>query len=81
MKAAGKYIILKNQIENKESSSGFKRPANSRFQKAIIYSVGRNVEYYKEGNIVYYDKTQGHDINVNDIEYRITKEDAIVGII
>tara|TARA_R100001594_G_scaffold132614_1_gene172918 strand:+ start:625 stop:882 length:258 start_codon:yes stop_codon:yes gene_type:complete len=50
----------------------------NRYRKAIIISIGDQVQVVKNGETIYYDAMAGHDISYEDKMYRVIKARDIV---
>ena len=50
----------------------------NRYRKAVIISVGEQVQVVKEDQLIYYDALSGHDISYKDKMYRVIRARDIV---
>ena len=81
MKAVGSYIIVEEIIENIVKTDGGlelaeKHRDDTRYRKAIVISSGPDV--IKENAQIIFDRVAGHDIQYQDVTYKvITIKDVI----
>ena len=52
--------------------------SDNRYLKAKIISTGNLVEGLKDGDVVYYDKHAGHDVQYEDTLYRVIRSGDVV---
>jgi len=82
MKAVGKYIVIKEIIEQHKTESGILLTSDDsnqlRYKKGLIVVPGTDVGVVIEGNIIYYDKNAGHKMMLNDEMVTIISERDIV---
>ena len=82
MKAINHYIIIEVIKEGPKKVAGLimtdNTDSDNRYLKAKIISTGNLVEGLKDGDIVYYDKHAGHDVQYEDILYRIIRSGDVV---
>ena len=82
MRAINHYIIAKNIKTEPKKVAGLIMTDNTdvdnRYIKAEIISIGNLVEGIKEKDIVYYDKHAGHDVQFNNILYRVIRSGDVV---
>tara|TARA_Y100000004_G_scaffold153273_1_gene176879 strand:+ start:614 stop:871 length:258 start_codon:yes stop_codon:yes gene_type:complete len=50
----------------------------NRYRKAIIISIGDQVQVVNKGETIYYDALSGHDISYKDKMYRVIRARDIV---
>jgi co-chaperonin GroES (HSP10) len=69
MKAVGVHILVKPIEEEMKSSSGLMMSANDkgreRYKKAKVISVGDDIPFVKDGDLIYYDKSGGREILID----------------
>ena len=82
MKAVNNYIIVEKIKTEQKKVAGLIMTENidddNRYIKANVISIGNLVEGIKEKDIVYYDKHAGHDVQYEDILYRIIRSGDVV---
>tara|TARA_R100000278_G_scaffold118673_1_gene99465 strand:- start:491 stop:748 length:258 start_codon:yes stop_codon:yes gene_type:complete len=82
MKAVNNYIVVKNIKTGPKKVAGLimtdKTDVDNRYVKADVISIGNLVEGIKEKDVVYYDKHAGHDIQHNEILYRVIRSLDVV---
>ena len=81
MKAIGSYIIVEEILENIVKTNGGlelaeKHRDDTRYRKAIVISSGPDI--IKENAQIIFDRVAGHDIQYQDVTYKvITIKDVI----
>ncbi len=81
MKAIGSYIIVEEILENIVKTEGGlelaeKHRDDTRYRKAIVISSGPDI--IKENAQIIFDRVAGHDIQYQDVTYKvITIKDVI----
>jgi chaperonin GroES len=86
MKAVGKYIII-NETESKSSKTkgglllGSKQKEDIRYRQAEVLEIGTEVLAIKKHDNIYFDRHAGFDIELNDVVYKVIKEQDIVIIL
>ena len=82
MRAINHYIIAKNIKTEPKKVAGLimtdETDVDNRYIKADVISIGNLVEGIKEKDIVYYDKHAGHDVQFNNILYRVIRSGDVV---
>ena len=83
MKPICKYIVIKTIEEELKTESGLllssQDAADFRYKKAEVVKPGTEVDVIKEGDIIYYDKSAGHEMLIEDNPYMvITERDVVV---
>ena len=82
MRAINHYIIAKNIKTEPKKVAGLimtdETDQDNRYIKAEIISIGNLVEGIKEKDIVYYDQHAGHDVQYEDILYRVIRSGDVV---
>lgn len=85
MKAINKNVMVFEANEPEKKSAGGLILTNNRidYSAAIsnkVISVGGDVKYVKEGDIVYYLPTTGDAIKAEDGKYRVFDESQVIAI-
>ena len=77
MKAVNDYIVIEKIKEQKTTSGGLlltdDTDIDNRYKKAKVVSVGNLAEVIKVNSLVMYDKHAGHDIEYDDVMYRVIR--------
>lgn len=85
MKVLNKYLIVKKVAEQKQTKSGLLltgEDANEmRYHKAVVHSVGDNINGINPGDTVLYDKVQSHDIILDNERMTIIQERDVVCVL
>jgi len=85
MRAINKYIIIEKISEEMKTESGLLlsgEDANEfRYSKGRVVNPGTNVETVKEGDVIYYDKSSGHTMVIQDKKYTIILERDVVVVL
>jgi co-chaperonin GroES (HSP10) len=85
MKAINKYIIIEKISEEMKTESGLLlsgEDANEfRYKKGRVVNPGTNVDTVKEGDVIYYDKSSGHTMVIQDKKYTIILERDVVVVL
>lgn len=85
MQAINKYIIIEKIAEEMKTESGLLlsgEDANEfRYNKGRVVNPGTNVETVKEGDLIYYDKSSGHSMVIQDRQYTIILERDVVVVL
>ena len=85
MQAINKYIIIETVTEEIKTSSGLLlsgEDANEfRYKKGVVVNPGTNVDTIKKGDVIYYDKSSGHPMVLNDNKYTIILERDVVVVL
>ena len=85
MKAINKYIIIEKISEEMRTESGLLlsgEDANEfRYNKGLVVNPGTNVDTVKEGDVIYYDKSSGHTMVIQDKKYTIILERDVVVVL
>jgi co-chaperonin GroES (HSP10) len=85
MKLIGLNILISPQEEETKSKGGLLMTATDskelRYKKAKVVSVGNLVDVIEPGDFIYFDKSAGHVIRINEDLYTIiTIRDVVVVI-
>jgi len=86
MKAIGKYIVIDPIEESNVKTEGGlilsdKQREDIRYRQATVVAVGTDVEALVKDNVIYYDKSSGFNIELNNKQYKIIKEFDVVVIL
>ena len=86
MKAIGKYIVIDPIEESNIKTEGGlilsdKQREDIRYRQATVVAVGTDVEALVKDNVIYYDKSSGFNIELNNKQYKIIKEFDVVVIL
>jgi co-chaperonin GroES (HSP10) len=81
----GKNIIVKNIDEEITTDSGLvlsgKDVDAMRYKKAIVIESGTEVDFIKKDNVIYYDKTHGFTMLIEDKPHTIIQERDVVVVL
>ena len=82
MQAINNYVIVDKIKDGPKEVGGLiltdETDTDNRYKKANIISVGNLVEVVKKGDVIFYDRHAGHDIDYNDELYRVIQARDIV---
>jgi chaperonin GroES len=85
MKPINKYIVVQKLEEELKTESGLllsqEDASNFRYAKAKVFKVGSNVDLIKDGDLIYYDKSSGHTMLIEDNPYTIILERDVVVVL
>ena len=86
MKAIGRNIIIKKTEEqNKTTKGGLilteKQREDVRFQQAKVIQVGEAVVAVKNEDIIYFDKSASHRIEINKEPYHVIRQENVVVVL
>jgi co-chaperonin GroES (HSP10) len=85
MQPVNKYIVIKTIEEELKTESGLLLSAQDassfRYKKGEVIKSGTHVEIIKEGDIIYYDKSAGHSMLIEDNPYTIISERDVVVVL
>lgn len=85
MKPIGKNIIVKNIDEEVKTDSGLvlsgKDVDAMRYKKAVVIESGTEVDFIKKDNVIYYDKTHGFTMLIEDKTHTIIQERDVVVVL
>ena len=86
MKAIGKYIVIDPIEESNIKTEGGlilsdKQREDIRYRQATVVAVGTDVEALVTDNVIYYDRSSGFNIELNNKQYKIIKEFDVVVIL
>lgn len=85
MKPIGKFIVLKDVVEEVETSSGLVLGSDDveqlRYRKGTIVKSGTEVSHINEGDVVYYDRRQSFSMMIGGESYTIIRESDVVVVL
>lgn len=85
MIAINKYIIVDRIIEEMKTDSGLMLSGDDRdefrYKKARVVVPGTNVDTIKKDDVIYYDKSSGHTMVLEDKKYTIILERDVVVVL
>ena len=86
MKAIGKNLVILKKEKKATKTKGGLLLAEShkddiRYHKAIIVSAGDEIVGLEEGDVIYYDKHAGHQIEFEKEIYHVIKAQDIVVVL
>lgn len=85
MKAVNKYIIIEKINQEIKTASGLLLSGDDanefRYNKGVVINPGSNVDTVKEGDVIYYDKSSGHSMVIEDKRYTIILERDVVVVL
>lgn len=85
MRAINKYIIIEHISEEVKTSTGLLLSAEDsnefRYKKGKVVVPGTSVDTVKEGDVIYYDKSSGHTMVIEDRKYVIILERDVVVVL
>tara|TARA_R100000935_G_C2750054_1_gene129363 strand:+ start:175 stop:432 length:258 start_codon:yes stop_codon:yes gene_type:complete len=85
MKAVGKYVLVKEIKESHKSQGGLlltsKDTVGMMYRKGEVVSFGVALNYLKEGNYIYYNKLQTHEVRIDEDLYTVVQDKDIVVVL
>lgn len=86
MKAVGKYIVIDPVKEDNIKTQGGlilgeQQREDIRYRRAKVVEPGSDVDVLKTGDEIYYDRSSGFNIELNNKEYKVIKEFDVVVIL
>jgi co-chaperonin GroES (HSP10) len=85
MKPIGKNIIVKTIDEEVKTDSGLvlsgKDVDAMRYRKAVVIEAGTEVDFIKKDDVIYYDKTHGFTMLIEDKPHTIIQERDVVVVL
>ncbi len=85
MKAIGKFIIINKIEDDVKTESGLMLTPEDmkgyRYRRGVIVTPGSEVSCVKKDDKIYYDKSAGHEMIINDTPYTIIQERDIVVVL
>jgi len=85
MKPIGKYILIKEIVEEIETGSGLLLGADEvnllRYKIGLVIVPGIDGAVLNSDDIIYYDSSAGHKMVMGEVTFTIIKEqDGVVGL-
>tara|TARA_R100000935_G_scaffold30959_1_gene51418 strand:+ start:4219 stop:4476 length:258 start_codon:yes stop_codon:yes gene_type:complete len=85
MKPIGKYILIKEVVEEIETGSGLLLGADEvnqlRYKKGMVIFPGTDVTVIEQDDDIYYDSRAGHTMLLGDNTFTIIKEQDVVVVL
>ena len=85
MKAVGDYILVETVKEELKTEDGVyltgEATAGMRYRRGKVISAGNHIEFIKEGNEVYYDKTRSFSLIVDETSVTVIRVADVVVVI
>ena len=85
MKPIGKYILIKEVVEEIETGSGLLLGADEvnqlRYKKGMVIFPGTDVTVIEQDDDIYYDSRAGHTMLFGDNTFTIIKEQDVVVVL
>lgn len=85
MKPIGKNIIVKDITEEIKTDSGLVLSGKDidamRYRKAVVIESGTEVNFIKKDDIIYYDKSHGFTMLIEDKPHTIVQERDVVVVL
>jgi co-chaperonin GroES (HSP10) len=85
MKPIGKNIIVKNIEEEIKTDSGLILSGEDvkamRYRKATVIASGTEVDYIKADDVIYYDKSHGFTMLIEEKPHTIIQERDVVVVL
>ena len=85
MRAVNNYIIISEPVEEKKTSTGLLLTVDQsdemRYGKGTVEEVGDEVTVVKKGDMIYFDKRQGHQVRLEGVLYGVIREPDVVVIL
>jgi co-chaperonin GroES (HSP10) len=85
MRAVNNYIIISEPVEEKKTSTGLlltvDQSEEMRYGKGEVVEVGDKVTVVKKGDMIYFDKRQGHQVRLEGVLYGVIREPDVVVIL
>lgn len=83
MKAVNNYVLVKPIIEKEKKSSGGVLITGTlnkeiRYDKGRVLSVGNLVEGLSDGDVIYYDKIAGHEVEYKKSIFKVIRIQDVV---
>lgn len=84
MRAVNNFIIINETVEEKKTSTGLLLTATEgeemRYGKGEVVEAGESVSVVRKGDVIYFDKRQGHQVRIEGVLYGIIREPDVVAI-
>ena len=85
MRAVNNYIIISEPVEEKKTSTGLlltvDQSEEMRYGKGEVVETGDKVTVVKKGDMIYFDKRQGHQVRLEGVLYGVIRESDVVVIL
>jgi co-chaperonin GroES (HSP10) len=85
MKPIGKYIIVNNIDEEVKTDSGLilsgEDVKGMRYRKATVIASGTEVDCIKADDVIYYDKSHGFTMLIEDKPHTVIQERDVVVVL
>lgn len=86
MKAIGRYLIIKKEKDTTTTTEGGlilaeKQREDIRYRTAEVITVGDLIEGVNPGDRIYFDKSAGHNIEINKEVLQVIKLQDIVVVL
>jgi|TARA_R100001369_G_scaffold67329_1_gene94795 co-chaperonin GroES (HSP10) len=85
MKPIGKYIVIEKIEQTLKTESGLllsqEDASGFRYQKGKVVKPGTEVKSISAGDFIYYDKSAGHSMFVNEKPYTVIVERDVVVVL
>tara|TARA_R110000751_G_scaffold93656_1_gene182811 strand:+ start:1317 stop:1577 length:261 start_codon:yes stop_codon:yes gene_type:complete len=86
MRAIGNNLIIKKIEESNQKTKGGlilteKQREDVRFQQAKVIQVGDSVIAVKKNDIIYFDKTAAHRIEIEKEPYHVIRQENVVVVL
>jgi co-chaperonin GroES (HSP10) len=85
MKPIGKNIIVKDITEEIKTDSGLVLSGKDidamRYRKALVIESGTEVNFIKKDDVIYYDKSHGFTMLIEDKPHTIVQERDVVVVL
>ena len=86
MRAIGNNLVIKKIEESNQSTKGGlllteKQREDVRFQKAEVIKVGEKVVAVKTKDIIFFDKSAAHRIEINKERYHVIRQENVVVVL
>lgn len=84
-KPLAKYIVINTIEEEQKTESGLILTSDDsnklRYKKGEVVKEGTLVDGVKAGDLIYYDKSAGYQMLIDDIPYTIIREQDVVVVL
>ena len=86
MRAIGNNLIIKKIEESNQRTKGGlilteKQREDVRFQQAQVLHIGDSVIAVKQGDIIYFDKSAAHKIEIEKEPYYVIRQENVVVVL
>lgn len=82
-KTIGKKIIVKQFVAEERSKGGiiFAEASKEKPDKGTVVNIGEEVKTMVEGDVVFFTKYSGTEVEIEDEKYLVLKEDNVLVIL